>query len=164
MRQENDLWPPEEERCCNQREFVPLRVSVLQRLRAEQRDRSGACTPSQGERQTEWVREIEERRGLHVPRRSGERFVLSLLLHIVRRLQPPRAGNAGNFRLELVVFHLFCWIMFHTSVSTRGLSVWRVHVAVAALLLLFLLHQELLQSRRTGLHHRARPDWLQKEG
>lgn len=39
-------FDPQRKRGGNQREFCPLRVSVLQRLRAEQRDRSGACTLS----------------------------------------------------------------------------------------------------------------------
>lgn len=105
-------FDPQRKRGGNQREFVPseslfcsgyVLSSVTGQVLARPR-----CHRGTG-RETDRVSERgEERRGLHVPRRSGERFILSLSLHIVRRLQPPRADNAGNFRLELVVFHLFC--------------------------------------------------------
>lgn len=39
-------------------------------------------------------------------------------------------------------------------------SVWRVHGALSPLLLLLLLHQQLLQSRRARMHHGTGPDRL----
>lgn len=104
-------------------------------------------------------RDRGEERAAHVPLRSGERFVLSLSLRISHRLQSPRAGNAGKISDWSLWFFTSsvesCFTQVHLPC---GLSVWRVHVAVSALLLLFLLHQELLQRRRTRLHHGARPD------
>lgn len=60
--------------------------------------------------------------------------------------QPPYAGNSD---LELVFF--FTSYFFTQVLLTAGPSVWRVHGAMAPLLLL--LHEELLQSRRPRLHH-----------
>lgn len=78
--------------------------------------------------------------------------------------QQPPFSHRFNFRVgwswssSNVWFLLPLCVGFGFSDSKRrpGLrSVRRVHGAVASLLLLFLLQEELLQRRRAGLHHGA---------